>query len=152
MIINTTVEITNDRIVDLVVNGFESGAISYWCSSVKPAIFPSQLRDRGVDSSNIDEVAAPWYSGTVRVNDDLGGLCYTLVSSLPWWFYIHLDEAIDDNKIVRYIIGAEQIKAALQIMAEKHNDMFMDIINENDDADTADIFLQLCCFKEVIFS
>ena len=43
------------------------------------------------------------------------------------------------------------IKKGLQIMAEKYPRHMGDFLNENDDADTGDVFLQCCLFGEAIY-
>lgn len=40
---------------------------------------------------------------------------------------------------------------ALQLMAEKYPHHFNDMMVENDDIITADVFMQLCLFKEVVY-
>jgi predicted RNA-binding protein with TRAM domain len=43
------------------------------------------------------------------------------------------------------------IKNAIGLMAKNYSRHFSDLINENDDAETGDVFLQLCCFQDVIY-
>jgi hypothetical protein len=60
------------------------------------------------------------------------------------------DEAnIKSGALKVHAIRREQIAAGLQKLAtSKHAHHFADIVNENDDAATADIFLQFVCFGE----
>ena len=48
-------------------------------------------------------------------------------------------------------LNEESIKKGLQLMAEKYPNRFIDVVNENDDADTADIFVQLAVMGELVF-
>ena len=43
------------------------------------------------------------------------------------------------------------MKQGIQIMADKYPEHFANVINENDDAETGDVFLQCCLFGEVVF-
>lgn len=45
----------------------------------------------------------------------------------------------------------EDVTNALQLMAEKYPHHFWNVVNEQDDAETADVFLQLCCMREVVY-
>lgn len=50
-----------------------------------------------------------------------------------------------------YPLDIESIKKGLKVMAEKFTRHFNDFVNENDDAETADVFLQCCVFGDVIY-
>lgn len=50
-----------------------------------------------------------------------------------------------------YTVTPVQIERALQLMADKYPRHWIDFINENTDATTGDVFLQLCVFKEVVY-
>lgn len=55
----------------------------------------------------------------------------------------------DDEK--EYRLDLEAIKKGIQIMSEKYPWHFSNFINETDDADTGDTFLQCCLFGEAIY-
>lgn len=59
------------------------------------------------------------------------------------------ERASDEFKIVK--INQSVAKHALRIMAEKYPKHFGDLIAENEDAGTGDVFLQCCVFGEVIY-
>lgn len=48
-------------------------------------------------------------------------------------------------------INLESIKKGEQLMADYHITDFMDAYNENDDANTADIWFQLCVLGEIVY-
>lgn len=48
-------------------------------------------------------------------------------------------------------INLKSIAEGEEIMAAKHSRHYIDIINEEDDADTADVWFQLCVLKEVVY-
>jgi hypothetical protein len=45
----------------------------------------------------------------------------------------------------------ETIQKGLDFMAEKYPDHFGDMMAENGDASTADVFLQACLFQEIVY-
>ena len=51
----------------------------------------------------------------------------------------------------RFELTFEMVEAGLQLMSEKYHNQFMNIVDENFDAETADIFIQYCLFKEVVY-
>lgn len=51
----------------------------------------------------------------------------------------------------KYILDLNTIKRGLEAMAEKYPGHFADFMQENDDADTGDVFLQCCLFGEIIY-
>lgn len=60
-------------------------------------------------------------------------------------------EDIEDPDNGPWTLDFRAIQRGLQLMAEKHPRHFSDLINENDDAETADVFVQLCLFGEVVY-
>lgn len=57
---------------------------------------------------------------------------------------------VDEEAEAEYSVGLPEVKNALAIIAELFPRHFLDIITENDDATTGDVFLQCCCFPEQI--
>ncbi len=57
----------------------------------------------------------------------------------------------DNEDGLEHRVDRASIHRGLQLMAEKYPDHFADVLSENDDANTGDIFLQLVCFGEVVF-
>lgn len=50
-----------------------------------------------------------------------------------------------------YEINLDTIRAGLKVMAEKFPEHFADLIGEDDDATTSDVFVQCCVFGDVIY-
>lgn len=57
----------------------------------------------------------------------------------------------DDGKGKKFRLDLDTIKKGLTIFAEKYPRHFGDFVQENDDAETGDVFLQCCCFGEAIY-
>jgi hypothetical protein len=126
MIITTTVEIPAQRIADLLTGLFENNA-SDWLDSVE--------RPDGA------AIGHEWYStGEALVQ-------------LGWHFTVKFD---DPDEAEGTLTGSKRVvladlEAALQQMANDYPDDFRDIVDESDDANTADIFGQLAILGEVVY-
>lgn len=57
----------------------------------------------------------------------------------------------EDETQAGHVLNLETIHRGLSLMAEKYPSHFQDFINDNDDAETGDVFLQLCLFGEIIY-
>jgi len=66
-------------------------------------------------------------------------------------FIAYIDEEVEEGSGLEYRVARAEIDNALKLMAEKYPQHYADFMNENEDADTGDVFLQLCLFKEVVF-
>jgi len=60
---------------------------------------------------------------------------------------------IRDNEAdgAQYTLNLKAVKRGLELMAKEYPTNFADIIEENDDNETADILVQLALFDEVIY-
>ena len=61
------------------------------------------------------------------------------------------DGVDEEQKGKEYTLNLAKIEQGLKIMSEKYPRHFNDILDENDDAITADVFLQSCLFGEVFY-
>lgn len=59
--------------------------------------------------------------------------------------------AVDGESEKKINVTPTKIKKAVQLMAAKEPRHFADVLGENEDATTGDVFLQLCCFGKVIY-
>lgn len=68
-------------------------------------------------------------------------------------YLIISDEALEEPTIKRPFIrlDLELLKKGLQIMAKDYINHYADLVKDNADAVTADVFLQCCIFGEVIY-
>ena len=57
----------------------------------------------------------------------------------------------DEERPVLATLNEEKIQEALDLMAEKYPRHYKDFVDENEDADTGDVFIQLFVFGEVIY-
>lgn len=57
----------------------------------------------------------------------------------------------DPNVNVTYTLTREKLLNGFDVMARKYPHHFQNIVNENDDAETADVLLQCALFGEIIY-
>jgi hypothetical protein len=62
-----------------------------------------------------------------------------------------LIDAQGDKEHSGKLLNLESIQKGLQLLHDNYCNHFNDLLTENDDADTGDVFLQLCLFGEVVF-
>lgn len=131
MKITITQEISLERIHDMLVSALEGGS-NYWYM-IEKKIEPKKWE---FDTFKEDKTH---YLGDYPLN--LGGaLIVTNERGLE-----------GDDELVTKRLGMGAIQKGLELMAKKEPKAFADFMQENDDAETADIFLQLCVLGEVIY-
>ena len=123
-----THQISDRRIADLLCGAFEGGS-NYWIQSVK-AVEPVQ------DGKPWDDEYTPSY---IRAPFSTGGHLEVYVNE-------------DDFSVPIRSLNRAALAKGLTLMAEHSARHFNDFLNDADDADAADVFLQYCLFGDVIFS
>lgn len=115
------VEIPVSRIVDLFVSACEGGS-NYWCKELTPA------SDKG------DPYEA-MLAGFTIIDGEQGKTIKVTPAKIK--------KAVD-----LFVSGGDERSYGAEGWSVQH---FADLINENDDSTTADVFLQLCTFGRVIY-
>ncbi len=125
--VTTTVptKVSVERIKDLLTSAFEGGS-NYWIERAKRT------------GKAIDRNQAPFLSDAPVVKD--GGLQIK-----------DYENGGGKSPDGWYSIDSKTLAEGLVVMAQKYPKACADFINENDDAETADIFLQCVCFGETIY-
>lgn len=119
-----TTEVKPERVIDLFITACEGGS-NYWARS-SDSLPGKDFVPAGVNHS------APVYS-------------YMLNG------FIIVEMCERTGKDIKHKVSATKIKNALDLMAKNYTDHFNDFLNENEDVETADIFMQLCVFGDVIY-
>jgi hypothetical protein len=124
---NVTVifNIPEQRIADLMVTAIEGGS-NHWCSSV-----------RWVSDQPKPVGEHIWYSRPEVYAADHMKLA--------------IDEIIGGRTVETYIVTREGFEKAFRLMAENHPSHFADFLADNEDAETADVFLQLLALGEIVY-
>jgi hypothetical protein len=136
--VNVKQTITVERIKDLLCSAFEGGT-GYWAMVID-----------GAEQEDMDKVGAEYYHEMPVLGGELK-------------IYDRENYGDDDEaQELLGVINGERIQKALELMAKgknedgteaeyliKHMD---DIVNENEDANTGDIFLQMALFGKLVYS
>ena len=124
-------KVSTKRILDMLVTAFEGGS-NYWIEEVlsnPPAGTKYEDYKNGGKHSTTEYYPAyqvlPFVGGSVTV--------------------------IDNEDGTKYCLNSAAIADGLQRMAEKYPRHWNDFVNENDDASTADVFLQCATMGDVVF-
>lgn len=121
------INVPDGRIADMLVGAFEGGS-TYWCDSCR-------VVDKALNGATFID------------GEDYAGMIY------PHCLYGTVEITTDEEDGGRkFFINRDTIAKGLQVMAEKEPRHFGDMMSENDDATTADVFLQCVVFGVVIFS
>jgi hypothetical protein len=122
--VNTTID--PQRVQDMIIGAFEGGS-NYW---IERAVLihpkPEELPEDGV----------VWWGNSKR---NVFAEADFLVKVKP------------DDESDFFHLGPRQVRDGLEIMARDYGRHFADMIAENDDATTADVFLQCCLFGELVY-
>jgi hypothetical protein len=117
--------ITVERVKDLLTSAFEGGS-GYWIEETERI---GEAKDRK---------QAPFLCDAPFVKDG----------------YLKVKEDGTEAKHGKggwFNVDPKTLTEGLKVMAEKYPKHFADFVAENDDADTADVFLQCVCFGETIY-
>jgi hypothetical protein len=126
MIVYVSYPVTKQRISDLLCSAFEGGS-NYWYI-IAECVEPPVLEFRTSDKTIFKHLDYPLNDG--------GGL---LIG----------DQEDEDRQPI--LLDFAAIRKGLTLLAEKYPRHWADFLSENDDASTADVFLQLCLFGEVVY-
>lgn len=131
--VTITHTITQRRIADMMVSCIETSyMVRSWCRGI-------YLKGEWQEALKAKKLSrSPWYDSPEIYDDKLEFSVAELV-----------DEHTDEVK--NHTITLQHIKDGLQWMAENRPTDFNDMISENDDAYTADIFLQSIVLREIVY-
>jgi hypothetical protein len=129
------VEVPLQRLQDVWINALDSGSISYWCASVGvTAKGTDTVESLALDEQNDlqERYIAPFrHDGKVGIElqepDDIPGGPKT------------------------YIFDLRAMRHALTVMSKHYPRHLADILSGNDDANTADAFVQCAIFGELVY-
>lgn len=125
-----TKPISLERVADMICGAREGGS-GYWASSIRP--LSGYKLPKPNNECTLDDLNA-WYldcaTNGVRVKSN---------------------EKPTDDAPDFYEITPEKINIGLNIMADKYPKHLADMLAENDDGETHDVFMQCITFGEIIF-
>lgn len=126
---------TFQRISDILVSAFEGGS-NYWMANatILVPITKTSWKDEG-EKLGIEGAVARYQVVPFIQGNGLK---------------IEEQEASSDNP-AELVLNIESLTKGLELMSVKHSRHFSDIIEENDDAETADVLVQLAIFGEIVY-
>ncbi len=131
IMVNVTLPVSFDLITNAIVGAIEGGS-GYWCHTFLPLPesndIVADIRSKG---------GSIWYSETEFWTRGGGAR-------------VEFDPPTEKDDGFRFV-GKTHLEAGLTKMAAIAPQHFADLINENDDATTHDVFLQCVLFGEIIF-
>ena len=117
-------KIPQQRLEDLLVTAFEGGS-NYWCAiNVDATTFPEGM---GINDYKYWYMSVPLEDGGNMVIGEKE------------------DESVGND------LNLKTIKNGLEIMAKKYPYHYGNVVGDNFDAETADVFLQCCLYGDIIF-
>lgn len=137
-VVNTKVEVDLDTVKGLLCNLFEAANPS-WLFKIKNRNYGPDVKPEDFGSSGKLNDSKNYYHPT-QIIPVTEGCSLTLIVENP-----------NNIKPLEFTLDCDSIKKGLQVMADMHPDHWADVITENDDAITADIFGQCVVYGEVLF-
>ena len=126
-----------NKIVLLLCTAFDSGSVNYWCSGVE-TILPKEF----------DLQTQTWLANP----SDWANVHKYYIAPLVEGGSVIFDVAEDDDAPpVKHVLDINSIKRGIRVMSEKYPKHWSDVVTENDDAITGDVFIQCCLFGELIY-
>jgi hypothetical protein len=127
--VNVPREIDAKRVQDMIVGAFEGGS-NYWLGDGRVELVTPTYEELGGKDEKI-----VWYG---RETDNVFA---------REEFTITIDVPEDELRT----LDRTAVARGLQVMGDKYPDHYNDLVGENDDAATADVFLQCALFGELVY-
>lgn len=126
--VQATVNINEEDLESLLISGIEQG-INYWCADIKVNRPPGDASD--------------FYHKYFKVPFVEGGsICFFLQDP---------DDLNINQPEEGFRLDRQHILNGLNLMAARAPRHFADILSENTDCITGDVFIQICLFGEIVY-
>jgi hypothetical protein len=130
LMVKMEISFDKQRVSDLLCSALEGGS-NYWYM-IESFIKPTKVEQVAMPGETFRHLDYPLSEGGALMVSDRNGA-----------------PAEEDMKTTR--LDWPKLLEGLVLMAEKYPRHFGDWMAENDDADTGDVFLQLCVLGEVVY-
>ena len=124
-----TQEIEIQRLSDLLCGAFEGGS-NYWYQ-IDEFIKPENFDNSEEGDEKFRHLSYPCNKGGALIISDIN------------------EEDVKHKQT--WTLNLESMAKGLQVMAKDYPHHMANFLNDNDDAETSDVYLQCCLFGEVIF-
>ena len=132
-----------DRIRDLLCSAFEGGS-NYWYMIARYELAPGLLFWDFCEKGKMQDPKMYWHPAQLVPTTEGCALAITVKDE-----NLNPDDAHLAPK--EYRLDLDALARGAKVMQEKHPQHFLDVLNENDDATTGDVFLQCCLFGELLY-
>ena len=119
--VTTKLQVPIQRVKDLVSAAMEGG-VQYWAKIARYEL-------DGVTKPEFPHINVPFMPGCAIIIDDIEG----------------------DPELSNKRLDMDAMKRGLQLMADKNPRHFKELLDEGEDAETGDVFIQLCVYGEIVF-
>jgi len=144
--VQTTITVTDERIRDLLITAMEGGS-NYWYQILKyefpEGIGLNDFRAGGQFAVKDEHTSASLGYFPVQYVIPFTEGCAIVIGDLN-------DPESEDPQLPAKL-DRDALTRGIQVMASKSPEHFADFLAENEDAATADVFLQLALFGDVVF-
>lgn len=131
-----TIEVPDNRIADILCNALEGGS-NYWYN-IEEFIAPPPSNLFAWDHDLKEDDGSPSVFRHVQYPLSIGGA-------------LIISDREGDNETKRYRLDRDSIASGLSALIAKFPQSFGAILAEQDDALTADTFLQCCLFGDALY-
>jgi len=147
-------EISLYEVRNLLCGAFEGGS-NYWLRSIRPYFAPGITKADFQDGGKFTDPSCFFAPNQLIPTVDHCGLYITVNEETseevpPQVFPTVAGKITSTSK--EYDLNSSTLRNGLQRLANHQQQRhWNNLINENDDAETADVFLQLCLFGEIVY-
>jgi len=131
--VTRTTSITAEQIRTLLCCAFEGGS-NYWYEGLAPHTYPEGLTHEDYKEG-----------GNAQDPDNYWHWCQLLPTTGGSVQFMDIESG------ETHILDGDKVKSGLQIMADRCPSHFNDFLEENDDAETGDVFLQCCVLGDLVY-
>jgi len=129
-----TDEVDANDLMSLLINAFDGGATNYWAGRADVEYPP-----------DFDVEKIPW----LRDPDQWKEVRKLYIAPFVEGGKVTLYDNEDEDE--EYVLDLEAIKRGVEVMSTKYKRHWNDFRIQNDDAITADVFIQCCVMGKVVF-
>ena len=145
--VKTTKSVPLQRIADMLIGAREGGS-NYWAEQIE-TVYPegtNRLAER--DARGVADLLGRMSADdAAELMADRSPFALYLLPFVPGGAWI----VTVDEDAAKHTLDRARLETGLQIMADKYPKHFSDLVQENDDATTADVYLQCCLFGEIVY-
>jgi len=136
--ISVPMEISEEKISNLLCSAFDGGygSVYYW-AGIQGYEYPEGRTKDSFEYRSMEVVLAGGKMFLFDANEDESNKKYDAAKKEKW--------TLTREKLIKGL----QVMAALEKGKGGHH--FPNIINDNDDAETADVYVQCCLFGEIVY-